>query len=87
MRLKHVKGAEETVASHPSVIHEPEKNLGQWKELRDGERAAELIAAGEKVSIAGTRCGFSDFSTFYRNFKKYKEISPAEFAKKSRPAE
>ena len=43
MRLKHVKGAEETVASHPSVIHEPEKNLGRWKELRDGERAAELI--------------------------------------------
>lgn len=51
------------------------------------ERAAELIAAGEKISIAGAACGYSDFSTFYRNFKKYKEISPAEFAKKSRPTE
>ena len=48
------------------------------------ERAAELIAAGEKVSFAGTACGYSDFSTFYRNFKKYMDMSPTEFAKKNR---
>lgn len=48
------------------------------------ERAAELIAAGEKVSVAGNYCGYSDFSTFYRNFKKYMEISPSEFASKNR---
>lgn len=48
------------------------------------ERAAELIAAGEKVSVAGNCCGYSDFSTFYRNFKKYMEISPSEFARKHR---
>lgn len=48
------------------------------------QRAAELIAAGEKVSAAGNCCGYSDFSTFYRNFKKYTQLSPADFAKKSR---
>lgn len=47
------------------------------------ERAAELIAAGEKVSIAGNYCGYCDFSTFYRNFKKYMGISPSEFAKRN----
>jgi AraC-like DNA-binding protein/quercetin dioxygenase-like cupin family protein len=49
------------------------------------ERAAELIAAGEKVSVAGIRCGYSDFSTFYRNFKKYMGMSASQFANKNRP--
>ncbi len=48
------------------------------------ERAAELIAAGEKVAAAGNRCGYGDFSTFYRNFKKYMGMSPSEFADKNR---
>ena len=49
------------------------------------ERAAELIASGEKISVACTRCGYSDFSTFYRNFKKYMGTSASEFARKNRP--
>jgi AraC-like DNA-binding protein len=48
------------------------------------ERAAELIAAGEKISAAGSYCGYSDFSTFYRNFKKYMGISPSEFATRNK---
>ena len=48
------------------------------------ERAAELIAAGEKVGVAGSTCGYSDFSTFYRNFKKYMQMSPSVFANKTR---
>lgn len=48
------------------------------------ERAAELIASGEKISVAGNYCGYSDFSTFYRNFKKYMEMSPSEFARRNR---
>ena len=47
------------------------------------ERAAEMIASGEKVSVAANHSGYGDFSTFYRNFKKYIGISPSEFAKKS----
>ena len=49
------------------------------------QRAAELIKAGEKASVAGNSCGFGDFSTFYRNFKKYMGISPSEFANRKRP--
>lgn len=48
------------------------------------ERAAELLLAGEKVSVAGSSCGFSDFSTFYRNFKKHYGISPSDFIQKNR---
>ena len=33
MRLKHVKGAEETVASSPRVVQEPEACRGRWREL------------------------------------------------------
>ena len=50
------------------------------------EKAAEMIALGEKISVACACCGYSDFSTFYRNFKKYMELSPSKFANKNRPA-
>ena len=33
MRLKHIKGAEEAVASSPYVVQEPEKQRGRWQEL------------------------------------------------------
>ena len=49
------------------------------------DRAAELIASGEKISTAASYCGFSDFSTFYRNFKKYMGMSPSQFAGKNKP--
>ncbi len=48
------------------------------------EKAAELISSGEKVSVAANLCGYSEFSTFYRNFKKYGHISPSEFAGKTK---
>lgn len=50
------------------------------------ERAAELIASGEKISSTANCCGYSDFSTFYRNFKKYMGVSPSEFVNKNRRA-
>lgn len=43
------------------------------------EKAAELLEEGAKVSSVGIRCGYNDLSTFYRNFKKYKGISPYGF--------
>lgn len=45
------------------------------------EKATELISAGERISVAAGLCGYGEFSTFYRNFKKYMHISPSEFAK------
>lgn len=44
------------------------------------ERAMAYLQEGEKVSYAGFRCGYNDLSTFYRNFKKYKGISPHAYA-------
>lgn len=48
------------------------------------ERAAELLAEGAKISAAASCCGYSDFSTFYRNFKKHMGVSPSEFAHKNK---
>lgn len=47
------------------------------------ERAAKLIASGEKICVVGNCCGYSEFSTFYRNFKKYMGVSPSEFKKRN----
>ncbi len=44
------------------------------------EKAMAYLQEGEKVSYAGFRCGYNDLSTFYRNFKKYKGISPNAYA-------
>ena len=49
------------------------------------EKAAEWIAAGEKIAAVSGRCGYGDFSTFYCNFKRYMGLSPSEFRKKNHP--
>lgn len=43
------------------------------------KKASEMILTGEKLSSVSTRCGYNDFSTFYRNFKKYMSVSPTEY--------
>lgn len=41
------------------------------------EKAVELINAGEhSIGSISTLCGYEDFSTFYRNFKKVTGVSP-----------
>ena len=47
------------------------------------KKAAELISKGEKISVVSSLCGYSNFSTFYRNFKKHMKLSPAEYQKSS----
>jgi YesN/AraC family two-component response regulator len=46
------------------------------------EKATEYLLAEEKIGNVAISCGYSDFSTFYRNFKKYRGISPSAFVKK-----
>lgn len=41
-------------------------------------RACELIRDGAAAGAAQRGCGFKDYSTFYRTFKKYMGISPTE---------
>lgn len=43
------------------------------------ETAAELIKSGKPVFGAAMELGYSDLSTFYRNFKKYFGIPPSEY--------
>ena len=43
------------------------------------EKAATLIKSGKLVISAAMELGYSDISTFYRNFKKHFGISPSEY--------
>ncbi len=43
------------------------------------KKATELISKGKKITNVSICCGYSDFSTFYRNFKKYMNMSPMEY--------
>lgn len=44
-------------------------------------RAVDYLTCGEKLANVCSYCGYNDFSTFYRNFKKYMGVSPSEFVK------
>lgn len=43
------------------------------------EAAATLIRAGNPICKVAMELGYSDLSTFYRNFKKYFGVSPSEY--------
>lgn len=47
MRLKHIPGSEEAVASSPQVIHEPEAMKGLWKDYFGGRKIALEIGCGK----------------------------------------
>ena len=43
------------------------------------KKAIEYINKGYKISAVYGLCGYNDFSTFYRNFKKITGVSPKEY--------
>ncbi len=45
------------------------------------KKATEYIKDGYKISAIYGLCGYTDFSTFYRNFKKIMGVSPRKFKK------
>ena len=44
--------------------------------------AKNLLLVGENAMNIFYKCGFSDYTTFYRVFKKYTDMSPEQFKKK-----
>lgn len=42
------------------------------------EKSARLIKEGHKISAVALLCGYSDFSTFYRNFVKIMGVPPSK---------
>ncbi len=47
------------------------------------KKATEYIKDGYKITAIYGLCGYTDFSTFYRNFKKIMGVSPNEYKKNS----
>lgn len=56
------------------------ESFGRYLNRKRIERAVRLIKGGERVTVAAELSGYSDFSTFYRNFKKHLGVGPAEYA-------
>lgn len=42
MRLRHIKGAEETIAENPYVVQEPKANKGRWHEFFGNRNPIEI---------------------------------------------
>jgi YesN/AraC family two-component response regulator len=45
------------------------------------QKATEYISEGYKLTAISSLCGYNDFSTFYRNFKKIMGVPPNEYKK------
>ena len=43
------------------------------------QRALALIKSGEKIADVAYACGYSEISTFYRNFRKFTIASPSGY--------
>ena len=52
---------------------------GYLAQIRMHEAARLLRETRENVSTIGEKCGYPVESTFYRNFKKYYHMTPAEY--------
>ena len=46
------------------------------------KKAVELLDRGYNATTVSDLCGYNDFSTFYRNFKKFIGVSPIEYKKR-----
>ncbi len=53
----------------------------QYVNLCRIRQATEYIGKGYQITGIYGLCGYNDFSTFYRNFKKIMGVSPKEYAK------
>ena len=52
--------------------------VGKYIKLKRLFFAKELIQKGERPMDIYAKCGFNDYTTFYRSFKKYFLVSPKE---------
>lgn len=53
--------------------------FNQYLHTRRIAKARELISEGYKIAQVSSLCGYKDFSTFFRNFKKITGISPTDY--------
>lgn len=57
---------------------------GEFIRRKRLEEATALIRQGEALQEAGYRCGFADYSAFYRAFRQVYGISPSGYAAQTR---
>ncbi len=77
--------AEEMFVSKYYICHLFKEQLGitvlDYVALKRISAAKELIAGDMSITDAYRKCGFNDYSSFYRAVKKYTGLKPSEFYK------
>lgn len=73
MRLRHIKGAEETIASSPYVIQEPETKKGHWHEVFKNDHPIQIeVGMGKGRFIMELAAAHPDIN--YIGIERYSSV-------------
>lgn len=73
MRLRHIKGAEETIASSPYVIQEPETKKGRWHEVFKNDHPIQIeVGMGKGRFIMELAAAHPDIN--YIGIERYSSV-------------
>ncbi|OGJ85886.1 MAG: hypothetical protein A2268_12520 [Candidatus Raymondbacteria bacterium RifOxyA12_full_50_37] len=73
--------------SHATALYKEARTISPMQRLRDirMEKACEMLEKTDKaISDIGFEVGFNNQNIFFRNFKKYKGLSPTEYQKQKK---
>lgn len=82
MRLRHIKGAEQQIEESPFVIHSPEANKGQWREVFGNDNPIEIeVGMGKGKFIMDLACAHPDIN--YLGIERYSSVLLRALQKRS----
>lgn len=79
-RLEDISSALNISTSYLKSVFKKELKIQPKRYINEKKllNARQMIWAGEKTTIASAKCGFQNYSTFYRLYREYFGISPSE---------
>ncbi len=82
MRLRHIQGAEETIASSPFVIQEPKQHRGTWNQVFGSSSPLEIeVGMGKGRFIMEKASANPDIN--YIGIERYSSVLPRGLQKRS----
>ena len=73
MRLRHIKGAEQQIAESPFVIHDPEEQKGQWRDVFGNDHPIKIeVGMGKGKFIMDLAAAHPDVN--YLGIERYSSV-------------